>query len=496
MKAPIFLFLLALTLRLAAIAGWRFDGLYGQDSFAYFRQALAIAANLPLGRPPPVDFFWPNGYPLLVAAFTLVAGQTAWAGQLASLLCGALLAPLAYQLSRDLFPGAGRRAGVLAGLIVAVAGQPILSSVVVMADMPALFWAALAARLTVRAWQRPRPAAWLWGAGAALALAIVTRWLYVLLAPALVFYSLYEMSRLKARWWQPAPAVLGGFAILAPQVWLSLNRPAGLFHSWLLGWRPLNFVGRQFDTLDGRSVYDLPVGVFYAQPAGHPAYIFPLLGLAAAWGLWRLWQTRNWGALILLLGWLAPVYLFLAGIPYQNFRFGLTHYLPLVLLTAFGWSELWASWERGRSGTGAGPVSGRLRRMLWPAVTGLCLLGMLLWAYPMLNSFLAGQNRSKEIARQAAQRLPDEATLLAFGLTLTLQHYTPANTLELFYLDERSLPALASSTGPLYLLVDPGNLESQWAGKQPFLNYRWLQEHPGLTEIERFPPYILYRVGE
>ena len=85
-------------------------------------------------------------------------------------------------------------------------------------------------------------------------------------------------------------------------------------------------------TIDGHFVYRLPVGIFYAEPAGHPAYLFPLLGLTVPWGIWRLWRERNWGPLILLLGWGGPVYLFLAGIPYQNFRFGLTLYLPLVPL--------------------------------------------------------------------------------------------------------------------------------------------------------------------
>ena len=39
---------------------------------------------------------------------------------------------------------------------------------------------------------------------------------------------------------------------------------------------------------------------------------------------------KDWGPLILLLGWGGLVYLFLAGIPFQNFRFGLTLYPPFV----------------------------------------------------------------------------------------------------------------------------------------------------------------------
>ena len=61
MKTAIFLFLLALLIRLAVIVHWRFDGLYGQDAFAYFQQAVAIAERLPHGPLPSTGFFWPEG---------------------------------------------------------------------------------------------------------------------------------------------------------------------------------------------------------------------------------------------------------------------------------------------------------------------------------------------------------------------------------------------------------------------------------------------------
>ena len=479
MRIPFILFVIALSSRLAAVAIWPFDGLYGQDAFAYYRQAIAIAENLPRGQLPPLDFFWPNGYPLVVALFMLVLGQTAVAAQWVSLLSGAALAPLAYALSGELFPEADRRAGILAGLIVAVAGQPILSSIVVMADMPALCWATLAAWLLARAWRRSRPAGRLLGAGAALALAIVTRWIYVLLVPAFSAYAAYQMRRHKSRWRLMLVPVLSSTLILLPQVWLSLNRPEGLLHSWLLGWNPANAFQRQFDTVDGHLEYALPVAVFYVQPAGHPAYLVPLLGLAAVWGIWRAWRGKAWGPIILLLGWSGAVYLFLAGIPYENFRFGLTLYLPLALFAGFGLSDLWR-----RSAA----------RKVAQTIVVLSLAGMLAWAYAMLDEFLTVQNQGKAIARQVNQVLPQDATLLSFGLTLTLQHYTPLRVLEFFYLDEAALDDLTRSEPRLYLLLDVSNVESQWSDREPEMNYRWLQAHTTLTHVNAYPPYVLLQV--
>jgi hypothetical protein len=485
LKTAFTLFLVALLIRLAVVIFWRFDGLYGQDPFAYFQQGIAIGEKLPQGHPPPLDFFWPNGFPLLIALSVAFLGPTVLAGQLISLLCGALLAPLAYLLARDLFPETGHRAGVLAALIVAFAGQPLLSSVVIMADMPALFWATLSAWLVVRATRQPRQAGWLLlGAGATVGLAIISRWVYGLVVPGLAAYILFTLRQKQITWWHPFLAVVSGSLILLPQLYLSLNRPEGILHSWLLGWRPANFFLRHFENIDGQFNYRLPVGVFYAQPAGHPAYIFPLLGVAALWGLWRLWRAKNRRALILLLGWLIPVYLFLAGIPYQNFRFGLTLYMPLVILSGFGVDDLWGRAEQ------TSPIYKRL-------VAGgvlISLVGMLLWAYPMLNNFLRAQNYQKAIARQVETLLPPEAILLTFDITLTFQHYTQLKVLEFFYCDETALDMLTRTQAPLYLFLNLPNIKTQWQGREPERNYLWLKENTTLAELGTIPPYQLFKV--
>jgi hypothetical protein len=194
-----------------------------------------------------------------------------------------------------------------------------------------------------------------------------------------------------------------------------------------------------------------------------------------------LWRQRAWGPLTLLLGWSGTIYLFLAGIPYQNFRYGLSLYPPLVLLASDGVVTLL---ERGR-----------WRRV----VLGMALVslaGMLAWAYPMLDGFLTVRNENKAIALRAAQVVPEDATLLTFGLTLTVQHYTDVDAVDLFFLDPEGLQARIHSGADLYLLLDPNNVEQQWQGRPPAINYHWLQRHAGLIPIERWEAYQLYRVRE
>ncbi len=62
--------------------GLGYDGLYGQDSYEYIRYAAEIKSLFLTGKHPG-NFYWPEGYPLLVALFGTVISVN-FAGQLIS----------------------------------------------------------------------------------------------------------------------------------------------------------------------------------------------------------------------------------------------------------------------------------------------------------------------------------------------------------------------------------------------------------------------------
>src|ERR1700716_3745187 len=99
-----------------------FDGLYGQDAYAYFDYATASVRRSILHLAPLEAFFWPPGYPILVALTSLVLGASPLAGQVVSLLMGALVALFTALLVREIWPGDVPLA-VLAGALVALCGQ-------------------------------------------------------------------------------------------------------------------------------------------------------------------------------------------------------------------------------------------------------------------------------------------------------------------------------------------------------------------------------------
>src|SRR5277367_3910931 len=153
--AAMWLFLAALAIRLLIIIATRFDGLYGQDAFAYFDCAREILSLRSI-QVPCDDFHWPLGYPLLAALFMLGTHAAPLGAQLASVLAGAAIAPLAYWMALAAAPQTAKQQenrAVAAGLIAASCGQLILSSIVVMSDAPGLFWASASACALLQ-WER------------------------------------------------------------------------------------------------------------------------------------------------------------------------------------------------------------------------------------------------------------------------------------------------------------------------------------------------------
>jgi len=172
----------AVVVALAARLAWPFDGLYGQDAFAYFRYARALWPWLLRGEPLPI-YYWPAGYPLLVALALPLFGGSSAAGQAISIVSIAIAAGCTFLLSRELLPDApgGRLAAWLAGLAVALGGDALRAGLVTMSDALALAGCA-AALWTLARYRRTRRGRWLAVAAVALGWAVITRWVCGLLA--------------------------------------------------------------------------------------------------------------------------------------------------------------------------------------------------------------------------------------------------------------------------------------------------------------------------
>jgi hypothetical protein len=288
--APLWIFLFALVLRVLIIGLTRFDGLYGQDAYAYYDYARQLLTT-PYGTPPPGPVYWPLGYPALAALFLSFTGLVPFGAQLASVLTGAAIAPLVYLITLELSlaPPHPRTPAFLVALLTALSGQLLQSSISIMADAPALFWATFSAYALLR-WDRTREWFWFPLASATLALAIVTRWIF---AGLIVPFGLFVAYRLSPIAYSASPiahphtptlphthtrsathsllSMLLFLLILFPQLLFSQASAAPVLqHGWVVNWNLLNAFRTSFDNPDGHFDYRLPPALFYAEPFFHP----------------------------------------------------------------------------------------------------------------------------------------------------------------------------------------------------------------------------------
>ena len=496
----------------------RFDGLYGQDPFAYYDYATGPlrSALLALQLPPP--FTWPPGYPLLVALVSFVLGTVPQAGQAVSLLAGALVLIFTALLAHEVWrvegggwsgppsilhpPLSTLFVPLLAGLLAALVGQLWQSSVVVMADTTGLASATIGMWALARYGRKdsPRPAsmAWLLFAAGTLAFAVLTRWAYALVAIPATAYALIVLAR-RGRATAFRHGLAAGLMVLlvfSPVILSTLRSILSPIESTVpyivdlqvYSWNPLNALRREFVTSDGLLSYPWPNGLWYALAPAHRFYFTSLLAPLLLPGLWAVGRRRAAAPLFLLVGWIAAIFIFHAGAPWQNFRFNLAHLPPLAILVAIG-VETIALWLVRRL------HNGTVRRLALLVLTGYVLTGMLLMArggWRLTQSFVDRKNTELALVRQVEAKVQPDAQLVTFGLTLTFQHYSHLPTYEIYYLDEPALKALASAPQPLYVLLNLDNVETQWQGETPEGNYRWLQEHTKLRPVADLVPYTLF----
>ncbi len=477
---PLALTAVALLVRVVGAAATGFDGLYGQDPFAYFDYARTLYAALHSLAPPP-PFFYPIGYPLLAALAMLVTGVHPVTAQAVSVLAGALAAPASYALVRELRPSATVGA-VAAGLLAAFAPQLVISSVSVDSDAAGYLFVLVSALAMARYVTRLQ-ARWLAAAALALGMAVLTRWVYALVVPpwAAAAWIAWRAAAVPPRRRLAAAALAVAIAGAVVGSQFAGEPGGGVSHVGDLAmssWSPANAVRSKITNPDGVFHYPLPVGVYYALATVHPAFVFPLLAPLAWLGLVSLRRTSRPHA-VLLVGWLLVMLAFFAGFPWENPRFPLSYFGPLVALVGLG-AE--AALERGAP---------RRAVVAWCAVG---LAGSLAWTARDVPMFADRKRADLDAATWCQRSLPPGARVLAFGLTETLRHYTQLEVVEIFDETPASLAALIAGGRPTYLLADAANLDSQWAGRAPQVNLEWLRDRAALAELGRAGPYTLWRV--
>ncbi|HYO49749.1 MAG TPA: glycosyltransferase family 39 protein [Chloroflexia bacterium] len=505
------------------LARFPYDGLYGQDSYAYYYQSLALRQDI-TGQPqPPWSLFnsqafrWPIGYHLHVIAGSFFGdGHTgAW---LLTLTLTALTPALVYLVLGQLWEGASLRSRVIGGLIAGSAlvmtGTYMRFGISLMADVPALCWSLLGTYSFLKAWppcaqpnDKKSNMGWAVVAGGALGLAVLVRYGSVLLfVPLLVYMALrWRQSRLKPIWGPKLWLAFAAFVVaLLPEALYLLTHASGAGYSaFLSDWNIANTFSRTVTSNDGIATFDYPNIVFYLlfplanAGTGFLAYSYmPLMSL----GLAILIRERKWPILGLLLSWwLVPALVF-SGTPYQAHRFVLAYLPALVIMIGIGGAVAVEFVLKMI------PSRRESRALLFGILAALLLELACLGAYQGWQSVRqwVGAHAAFKVEEQGVVSLarsaidPDstgaQPRVVSFGITSALSHYTHWPALDFYIYDETAIQSFFEAPGPRLVVLPEESMYEQWKDAPSGKRWLWIREHYALTKVGESGVYTVYEV--
>jgi hypothetical protein len=205
----------------------------------------------------------------------------------------------------------------------------------------------------------------------------------------------------------------------------------------------------------------MPNWSYLLFPLAHPAFCLFLPGL------FLLAKKTDWTlpAKMLLMASTGTYLLLLGGVPVQNLRYLLPVYVALLWLLFPAWDRLYCY------GFIFFP---RITKGVLALAFTVQVLASALWVSPVLK-----RNRlERSVARVLKEKVPAGATVYSFDLDVALRSYLP----ELVFVN-----LWESRLGPIpngaFVLFNE-NLRTQWAGKNPVLNFDKIQEDGGLRWVE------------
>lgn len=455
----ILLFVLSFVFRLLLIVIFRFDGLYGQDAYAYLEYSKKFYEAIANFQIPP-QFYWPIGYSALASVFTIFTiGNFGLASLIVSLNSGSLCAGFVYLLAYELASGINvnerKKFSLYAGLITAFAPVLVKSSIVIMSDSLSLMFASWAMWQFVKYFNEQKPLH-LISSSAFLALAVMTRYGYAFLIVPMALYSIYYLIKSGINKIKLSRdlflALITGVIIFSPQLYYILHYGIPNFHSenglgvWPTTWNFLNFIRKDFTTFDGTMHYTFWNGLYNLSPVFHPMYL-SIFGITFLIGGYYIVKKKAYAFLILTLSWILIYYIYFSGSPFQALRFLMSFLPAMALVSAFGISEL--------------KIKNQLKNILLYAG----LLVLILYSFYHMSTFSKQKNNELEVVNAVINYVPDSSTVFSFDVTMAVNHYTKLNAIELFNVKENEIKNKIDSSGhDVYFILPIENIKSQWAG--------------------------------
>jgi hypothetical protein len=449
-----------------------FDGMVGQDSYAYADFASAIRTGR-ASLAHPDDFAWPIGYPLLGAILSFTGWSIPFSLQLISCLSFSGTLIFVKKILKEIYPDSSE--GQLLNYILLLgllSPYYVRSSMLTTPDVltscsviAGIYWIGkyvisgrrmdLLLGTLIFAW------------------AFFVRYVSALLALVSALFVLQRWSRLD-RNTKHLLIILIPLVIILMGTLFAGDLKKAFEHGALEFWSITNFFNKTFATDQGYSDYFLPNIVYIFYPFVH--YGFTLLGipLLLITILQRPWKIKF--LQIVILSYFAYGF-FVAGINAQNTRY-LLPLFPLVLILCFyGYTEIVKI-----------PVFVRFKSWI---VTLLVITQVLLCAFSFRSIFK--RNALEQEMAIVLNNTKQEVDLLySFDIDIALKSRgIPFRVINLW-----QKPLDAFEPGAL-VLFNEEKFARQWKDKNPMINWDMLNEKYHMTMVCEFQnQWKLYRIED
>lgn len=410
-----------------------------------------------------------GGYSLATALLMWIIPYPWIASQAVSLFSAALVVWFFYQCLRVLSPGAYTKSRVVFTLLPLMlapyfvrAGMTGMSDALGLALMlGAFYWG-----LQVIYKGRTKDAVW---SIVFMAFAAMTRYaMAVLLLPlaGAMLLTLWRRRNFKGI----AGMLVAGLLAILPHFWLKNGVTVEMDRHWSV-W---HFFQRTFITENGTFHYTLPNILYLLFPLAHPGFCLLLPGL--------LLLAKKTDVILrskkILIACVGAYLLLLGGLPHQNLRFLLPAYVILLLLFFPAWDRMFAYGFYF------------FKRVTWAVLIAVFTVQIISTVY-ILKPTLERAWLEHDIAWEFYRLIPGEdVTIFTFDLDVALRSYYPdVNWKNMWIQRYDTFPENS------YVLFNEPLLRPQWEGKNPILNWDYMNAHYRLVLVAELEGgWSLYRM--
>lgn len=479
------LFTLSLFIKLIILSVYKFDGFYGQDSYAYYDYSKSFIDSVNNFSLPP-NFYFPVGFYLLTYIFNILTfGNTSIASLCVSLISNSLIPPVTFLLSYELIKNyfderETRLISILSGILLCFSGSFIQAGIVIMSDSPGLFLALTSLYFLIK-YSDTNKLIYSVLSFSFLSFSIITRYINVLFIPLFILAIIMQYKSLKkVNYKHLILSLLIASVISLPQMYyifkygISYLRPEEGSGQWTTQWSLLNFFRKDFFIADGSFRYSLMNSIYYAAVIFHPMN-FLIFGVFFFTGTYFIMINWYRSIFLYLILWILIFYIFLAGMPLQVSRYTLVYFPPVAVISSIGFFKM---------------------KVIYPyrkIIFAFLLLILFSSGMYRINNFIGQKNRDLKVVEYVNNNLKRNSTLFSFFITGTINHYSPKKSLEMYYYNSSRIKEIIDSSGTdVYFIIPENVIINQWRGLTLEQTFNFVKANYNPVKINEFDIYSVY----